>query len=212
VLAVLLLLFWSLVLFLGINIILLPFAFTLRSVSSILSVPRQFYLISTNRRLRRNHALEHATINVAEESIGCGKLSGLAKENGFIIRGPADPELIEWAAREGVARLLQGEQGLAIHNGCGTSIASANLLSSVVFLLLLVTLGSLNFFTVLTAVLLASLFGPVLGRLVQRFLTTSTDMRGVRVRRVSWHPIMGGFFGVAGPNLPKEFFVETVHE
>ncbi len=155
------------------NLLLLPLWLAATSLTGALSAPAQFLKIAGNQRLRQNHALEHATLNVLEERFGRQRLSGMSREDGFILRGYGDPALIQWAAEEGLARLKRGEGGLALHDRCGTSIASANLVSSVVLLVLLFGLGRFSLLNVVGAMVLANLGGPVLGRLFQRFLTTT---------------------------------------
>jgi len=110
--------------FIGIILlILIPFRLALNSIVLLLNAPGQIYSIATNKRLRKNHALEHATINVLEERYGQGMFySGMAQENGFFIRGRGDIWEVEEAAREGLFRLQQGEENLAVHNRCGTTI------------------------------------------------------------------------------------------
>ena len=73
------------------NLLLLPFGFTLRSLFSLLTIPGQIWQIATNRRLRANHALEHATINVIEEYYGPQQLAGFAREDGFLSRDRPSP-------------------------------------------------------------------------------------------------------------------------
>ncbi|WP_408954399.1 DUF6391 domain-containing protein [Natroniella sp. ANB-PHB2] len=157
-------------------VIFIPYKFTIDSVITLLLAPKQIIKIATNSRLRQNHALEHATINVLEEKFGCQSLSGLAKEDGFYINGVVNPRFIEQAAQEGLARLQQGEVGLVVHRRCGTSIAVANILASVIFLFLLIQTGYFNILYVLLAIVVANLVGPVLGVMVQKRLTTSTKV------------------------------------
>lgn len=181
-------------------LVFIPFKFAFNSIVILLSAPGQIYQIATNKLLRKNHALEHATINVLEEKYGRGLFfSGLAKENGFFIRGQANPLEVEEAAREGLIRLQQGEENLAIHTRCGTTILVVNLLSSMVFLVILFGLGAFSLLYVIMAVLLANLVGPSLGVSFQRWLTTSAKVRdmvikGVENRSPKGIPSPGWFF------------------
>jgi hypothetical protein len=70
---------------------------------------------------------------------------------------------------------------LAIHDRCGTSIAAANLVTSVVFLVLLLGLDRFTLLNVVLAMVLVNLAGPVFGRLFQRFLTTNPRVKDVFV-------------------------------
>jgi len=211
VISLLLFLMFAGMLFVLLNLMLLPLHFTVQSLVSLMTIPAELYRIATNPRLRRNHALEHATINVIEEHYGPVGLAGLAREDGFLIRGPADPALIEEAARVGLARLAAGESRLAIHQRCGTSVAAAHLLSAVVFLFLLLLGGWLSLFTVIMAVLVAGMVGPVAGVVMQRYLTTSTDVGGLTILGVEYErPVFNPLellFG--GPVRPTLFFVRV---
>ena len=64
-----------------------PLGFAAQSLFWIASGPSQLYGILINPRVRRNHALEHATLHVLEETYGPLNLSGLAFEKGFTVRG-----------------------------------------------------------------------------------------------------------------------------
>jgi hypothetical protein len=191
------------------SLVVIPFQFTFQSLVNIVTVPRQIYEIATNERLRANHALEHATINTIEEQYGPQRLAGLAREDGFLIRGAADPALVERYARLGLERLQRGESYLAIHERCGTSIASANVISSVVFLALLFQTGLFTLWNVILAMLIANLTGPLLGRLVQKFLTTSAQVDNVEIVGVEYEYQRKDFFGVMYERQPTDFFIRT---
>lgn len=191
------------------NLLLLPFGFTLRSLWSFFTVPGELLRISLNPNLRKNHALEHATINVLEERYGPQRLSGNAAEDGFYLHGAADPRLIEEAARIGHGRLLAGERELAVHRRCGTTIAAANFVSSAVFLVLLLTTGHFNLLNVIFALALANLAGPVLGNVLQAYVTTDWDVRDRVIVRVEYNPERAVFVPWGWQALPTEFFVRT---
>jgi len=147
-----------------------------QAFAAALAAPGQFLAIATNRKLRRNHALEHATINVMEQRHGPQRLAGMASEEGFTIRGYADAEVLREAAQEGLARLKRGEHWLAVHDRCGTSRAVGNLVSAVILLVVLFGLGRFSLVNVILVMLVANLVGPSLGRLLQVYVTTSTDV------------------------------------
>jgi len=125
----------------------LPFGYLIYGLLNILTVPLQIIEIAINRDLRRNHALEHATINVIErETNKKGILSGYARENGFYIFGPIDPDYLFEASIKGREKLLNGESDYAIHDRCGTSIGVASFLTIVLFILLIILTSSFNLF------------------------------------------------------------------
>jgi len=204
---ILLILFWPIALFIILNLFFLPFQFALYSLFNIVTIPFQLVKIAFNRRLRANHALEHATINVIEEHFGSMNLAGLGQENGFIIQGPIDPHTVEKAARVGLMRLQRGERELAVHHRCGTSMLAANLVSSVLIILFLWKIGYFGIFYILLALVIAQFLGPHLGRFFQKYITTSTDVEGFEIVGVETGSVSQGFLGF-GP-LVRRYFVRT---
>ncbi len=193
-----------LILFLSvIFLIYIPFKFTFNSLAILVQAPGQIYHIATNPALRKNHALEHATINVLEERYGRGlPLAGYAEKNGFFIKGWINSWEVEDAAREGLRRLQQGENKLAIHQRCGSTLLVANLVASILFLVFLFMTGIFNFIYLLFALILANIVGSPLGVIMQRYLTTSTNVDGLYVKSIE----------VSSPrNIPYDmwFFVRT---
>ncbi|GAB6100687.1 DUF6391 domain-containing protein [Halanaerocella petrolearia] len=187
-------------------IFLIPYKFTIDSIITLLYAPRQIIEIATNPALRRNHALEHATINVLEEKYGCQNLSGLSKEDGFYISGLFDPLVIEEAAYEGLTRLQQGETDLVVHRRCGTSMAMANILAAVIFFLLLFITKSFSLLNVFLALFLAKFLGPTLGVWFQKNFTTSYQVEGMSIEGVSRKDYSNPILGSAGN---QKIFVRT---
>ena len=138
------------------------------------------------RMLRRNHALEHATIAVLSGRRGlAGPLMGRASLSGFSIYGLVGATEVENAAREALERLQRGERELAISPLCGTNLAVAGLAAG---LASLVAIGGRSRWQrwpqVLLATLLALLAAQPLGRWVQQHVTTSPYLAGTKIRRV----------------------------
>lgn len=192
-------------------IFLLPLGYLLYGFLNLLTVPLQIVEIAINRRLRKNHALEHATINVLEKRIGRKNiLSGYARENGFYIFGPTSLEDVFSASIEGRERLINGESEFAIHDRCGTSIAVAGFLTFITFLLLLILTHSINIFLLLIAFLIGEVFGPVLGRFTQKYFTTDPNVENINIVDVEYNPTNTyGPFGIIYPSRPSSFFIRT---
>ena len=164
---------------------LLPILFSLQAVGSLFVYPRQLRAIFGNRILRRNHALEHATIVVMMEREPGRKLNGFSTDDGFFVQGVRSISEVESAAREAMRRLQNGEKRLAIHRNCGTTIVAANLLAAVFFL---VTLGFFLYFDVgnlylmiLGSLVLAFALRIPLSLILQRFVTTDADLTNAEV-------------------------------
>src|SRR3989442_6469372 len=79
--------------------------------------------------VRRNHALEHATISILLNRHGPMRLVGRAVPDGFYIYGDIPTERLQELADEALARLQRGEADLAVSPLCGTNIAVAGVLA-----------------------------------------------------------------------------------
>src|SRR2546422_1174093 len=79
--------------------------------------------------VRRNHALEHATISILLNRHGPMRVVGRAVPDGFYIYGDIPTERLQALADEALARLQRGEADLAVSPLCGTNIAVAGVLA-----------------------------------------------------------------------------------
>ena len=137
--------------------------------------------------VRRNHALEHATVSVMLRRLGpTVRLVGRATPNGFYIYGNIPTEVIEQSAREALTRLHRGEAQLAVTPLCGTNIAVAGILAGALSML---SMGPERRMDRLPNVCTAAMFGVLasqpLGRLVQQHLTTRADLQRISITGVS---------------------------
>lgn len=128
--------------------------------------------------VRRNHALEHATIAVLLHRIGHDvRMVGRATGDGYYLYADIPTELLEEATHEALQRMKAGEGYLAVSPFCGTNLAVAGALAGVASM---VTMGggrpSQKVPNVILASMLAVLAAQPLGRIVQRYLTTSADV------------------------------------
>jgi hypothetical protein len=189
-------------LFVVLFLFLLPILFSLQAVGSLFVYPRQLRAMFGNKILRRNHALEHATIVVMMEREPGRKLNGFSTDEGFFVQGVRSLEEVESAAREALGRLRGGEKGLAIHRNCGTTIVAANLLTAIFFLGSLALGLYLNwpiYLLIVGAVVLAFTLRVPLSLLLQRFVTTDTDLSNAEVGWVepaTPQDIRGGILGL----------------
>jgi uncharacterized protein DUF6391 len=171
--------------FVVVFLFLLPILFSLQAVGSLFVYPKQLRAIFGNRILRRNHALEHATIVVMMEREPGRKLNGFSTDDGFFVQGVRSISEVESAAREALRRLQNGEKRLAIHRNCGTTIVAANLLAAVFFLVTLgffLYLGVGNLYLIiLGSVILAFALRIPLSLILQRFVTTDADLTNAEV-------------------------------
>lgn len=198
-LAILLLLFFAL---------LIPLGFTLRSFFWVFMGPTQLFRILSNKKIRRNHALEHATIAVLEERYGVLSIEGASEESGFSLSGGLDPDEVLAAAEQALLRLRKGETSLAIHSKCGTTIVVVNTLSALVFLLLLWLTDNLSILAVLVALAVAHFLGTKVSPAVQRYITTDTRLDGLEITGVDVKRESRGF-GPLTFVVPSALFVRT---
>lgn len=190
-------------------LVLLPFGFTAQALASLFVVPGQLARLFRDRTLRRNHALEHATVNVLEERYGPSRLGGLAQHEGFLIHGGANPEFVLDAAREGRRRLRAGERDLAIHSRCGTTLVAANLVSALTFVALLFYTGQFSFLNIVLALVAAWLLARPLSLVLQRYVTTDASIGDLEILGLEWEPptsLLGLLFS---GGLPQQIFVRT---
>lgn len=137
------------------------------------------------RRVRQNHALEHATITILSGYIPDLRVSARSTSRGFTIFGDVDLGQLRRALDEALRRLLAGEAELAIHPNCGT-----NLVVGISFLTLGTMLGmtASRARTRVASAALSSVAGVAaarpIGQLVQKYITTLPDLRGVHVTEI----------------------------
>ena len=144
------------------------------------------------RRVRQNHALEHATMTMLSGIDPDLRISARSSSRGFIIFGDVDLGQLRRALNEALSRLQAGESQLAIHPNCGTNLV-------VGFTLL--TLGTLLGMTSsrprtrVASTALSSVAGLVaarpLGELVQKYVTTLPELEGVYVTDIFRRKILG---------------------
>lgn len=137
--------------------------------------------------VRRNHALEHASVSVMLNRLGPTiRLVGRAAPHGFYIYGNIPTDVIEQSAREALARLQRGEATLAVTPLCGTNIAVAGILAGALSVLSMGRERRLNRLpNVCTAAMAGVLASQPLGRLVQQHITTRPDLQRVRITGIT---------------------------
>ena len=180
----------------------LPILYSLQAVGSLFVYPRQLRNLFGNRVLRRNHALEHATIAVMMEKEPGRKFNGFSTDDGFLVQGVRSIGEVDSAAREALRRVRSGEKKLAIHRNCGTTIVAANLLAAVFFLAALgvgLYMGWDIYLLILGGIVLSLLLRVPLSLFLQRFVTTNADLSNAEVgwvEHVRPRDMHGGILGL----------------
>ena len=142
------------------------------------------------RSVRRNHALEHATLQVLAHVNPFLKLAGYSNLGGCWIIGEVSTDVLAAAVQEALDRLRAGEIGLAIHPNCGTNFVATGFLAGIAGWL--GTLGAGSGFrrkierlpVVIGLVTLAIILANPLGPLLQAKVTTQPDIGGLEVVRI----------------------------
>ncbi|MGZ3676163.1 MAG: DUF6391 domain-containing protein [Ktedonobacterales bacterium] len=144
------------------------------------------------RRIRQNHALEHATVSILTRERPDLVVSARSNSHGFIIFANLDLGLVRRACNEALFRLQSGEAELAIHPNCGTNLAVGTSLAMIGSLFALTALRPR---TRVASALASGITGIVaarpLGEVVQRYVTTSPELDDVRIVSVDTKRIFG---------------------
>ena len=82
------------------------------------------------RRVRRNHALEHATIHVLSSQYRNTSIVGRSDSKGFYLYTELSHEAVEEGIFQAERRLRSGEKHLAIHPNCGTNLLVGGIMSA----------------------------------------------------------------------------------
>lgn len=145
--------------------------------------------------VRRNHALEHATMHVLSERYRNLRLVGRSSLWGFYIYGNLPTEALLSAAQEGLRRLKAGQRQMAIHPNCGSNLAVAGTLAGLGAFLALGDIFAdrpqsrwdrLARLPIACAVAtLGIILAQPLGRALQAHVTTQADVGDLRILDVA---------------------------
>ena len=134
---------------------------------------------------RRNHALEHATLHVLARTHKIS-MAGHSNPTGFFLLGELQLEDIANASVEALTRLKAGESGLAVHEGCGTNMATTALLAGTFAWAPLQGAKSTRWrLFLIPLALVFAVFGyflsKPLGPWLQKYITTEADMGNMQI-------------------------------
>jgi Domain of unknown function (DUF6391) len=147
--------------------------------------------VSFIQKTRRNHGMEHATINVLSERYPGLQLAGYSTPIGFSIVGPVSREALTSAIDEAMRRVAAGRRGLVIHERCGTNYVAGGMLAGLAaWLSMLGTKRSTRSHLqrlplVILFSTLALLYSPTVGAWLQRNVTTTSKLAGLEVVRIT---------------------------
>jgi hypothetical protein len=150
-------------------------------------------VFKTISRIRRHHALEHATLQLLSEKYPRVTLAGYSDWRGFWVVGRINTQDLQLTVDEALLRLKNGESQLAIHPNCGTNYAVGGLLAGTVAWL--ATLGAGpgwkkkldRWPLVVTLATLALIFAQPLGLQLQAHVTTQADPGRLVVSEIRYY-------------------------
>ena len=144
------------------------------------------------RRVRQNHALEHATVTILTSDLPGLSVSARSYTRGFTIFADLDPALVWRAADEALTRLREGESELAIHPNCGTNLAVGMSLALMGSLWSLTAMRQrTRLATALASSVASIMIARPLGSLAQKYLTTQPDISDIRIVDVRSRRLLG---------------------
>ncbi len=152
-----------------------------------MSAPQSFLNTKMISTIRRNHALEHATLNILAARNPHRSLAGYSDSGGFWLAGAVPTEEVKAAVNQAIVRLQAGEVGLAVHAGCGTNFVAAGLAGGTAAWLATLGGGATwkkkleRWPLVVALVTLALIFTQPLGPWLQARVTTRADIGDLRV-------------------------------
>jgi hypothetical protein len=141
-------------------------------------------------RIRRNHALEHATLQVLSEKNPGLRMAGHSDPSGFWLVGNLQTEQVREAVDQALARLRGGEHNLAIHPHCGTNLVTTGFMAGAFAWLGMLGMGREprerfeRLPLVISLVTLGMMVAQPLGPKVQERVTTSPEMHGLDVLNI----------------------------
>lgn len=120
------------------------------------------------------------------------RVSARSTSRGFTVFGNVDLGQLRRASDEALRRLQAGEAELAIHPNCGTNLVVG---ASFVALGALIGMSASRMRTRMASLALFPVIGVnaarPLGQLVQKYITTLPDLRGVRVTEIYRRKLLG---------------------
>jgi hypothetical protein len=148
-------------------------------------------------QIRRNHGLEHATLNLLARSHPGYSFAGHSDGGGFWIIGEIETEVLADAATEALARLQSGQRELAVHKNCGTNLLVSGFAAGLAGAAGLIGVGEkprdkIGRLPLITSLgVIALLVSRPLGPMLQRKFTVSGDPGDLQITSISRHYFNG---------------------
>jgi hypothetical protein len=145
--------------------------------------------------IRRNHGLEHATINILSQRFPFRRLAGYSFPGGFFILGDILTADLREAVIQALSRMNNGEHHLALHEHCGTNYVASGLVTGLLAWAGMVGAQSKRdqverLPLVLSLAIIGLIISRPLGPILQKRITTSGNPNGLSI--VDVYPIRIG--------------------
>jgi hypothetical protein len=153
--------------------------------------------VSPITRIRRHHALEHATMQVLSKKYPFVSIMGYSDVRGFWIVGNLSTEAVRDGVDEALSRLQAGESQLAIHPNCGTNFVVTGLVAgSAAWLVTAFSQGDLrrrlqDWPLVVAVTALCAVLAQPLGLRLQAKVTTDARPGDMKVTEITVYQVRG---------------------
>ena len=147
--------------------------------------------------IRRNHGLEHATLNILATSHPGVNFAGHSDGGGFWIIGDISTEELSSAASLALEKLTSGQEYLAIHKNCGTNLLVSGFSAGLAGAAGLIGVGDrtrdkIERIPVITALsVIALMLSKPMGPIVQKLITTSGKPGSLKITSLRKHQLNG---------------------
>ena len=146
-------------------------------------------------RTRRNHGLEHATLNLLSKSHPGQAFAGHSDGSGFWIVGEISSQDLAQAIGSALSKLQAGQTDLAIHKNCGTNLLVSGFAAGLAGAAGLIGVGSrlrdkIERIPLITLFSVAALIAArPLGPRLQRGITVNPDPGDLLVKDITRHSL-----------------------
>jgi len=148
-------------------------------------------------RTRRNHGLEHATLNLLAKTHPRKPFAGHSDTGGFWILGEIPTDELNQTITNALDKLRSGQSNLAIHQNCGTNLLVSGFASGLAGAAGLIGVGKrprdkferIPVITLLSV--LALIVSRPLGPIIQKNLTTSGTPGDLKVISITKQSLNG---------------------
>ena len=144
------------------------------------------------RRVRQNHAVEHATITLLmARNRALPIVGGRSNHRGYYILGAVDTDKLQAAAVEALNRMQRGEAELAIHPNCGTNLVTTGAMAGLATFTATAIGRSRGaglpdrIAIAVRAATLAVVASRPVGLRLQRDVTTLADVAGLQIQSIT---------------------------